>query len=201
MALVNNHNGLQIFSFSKCVMKLVAALFTISIHFPAYSDISLEHKVKAAYIYKLLKFVEWKNSPQIPDSATPINICVLGTGSIMEAIRLLESKQANGRTIHILKGNPSGEKLKCHVIFITRGEKHNLEKVLLENYSNNRLTISDMEGFAESGGMIELATIKGKVKLVVNKASIDNSSIRVSSKLLDVAVLIKKGDSINARTQ
>ena len=201
MALDKNHNGLQIFSFSKCVMLLAAALFTASIHFPAYSDISLEHKVKAAYIYKLLKFVEWKNSTQIPESTTPINICVLGTGSITEAIRLLESKQANGRTIHVHKGNPSQKKPNCHVVFITRGERHNLEEVLLETYSNNKLTVSDMEGFAESGGMIELATIKDKVKLVVNKASIDNSSIRVSSKLLDVAVLIKKGDSINARTQ
>ena len=188
--------GPSLFQTTHCkraLLAVVAITFTVFLH-PANSALSLEHKVKAAYIFKILKFVEWENAPNNSNEHNPINICILGTGEIVEAIQLLDSKQANGRPIHIATEAAPLSREKCHVIFVTAGEKNNLNEILSNSITRKKLTISDIDGFARTGGMIELALINDKIKLIANLPSIDSSNVRVSSKLLDLAILVKNNN-------
>ena len=47
--------------------------------------------------------------------------------------------------------------------------------------------MSDIEGFAELGGMIELFTEKSKVRMRINLEAVKAANLKISSKLLRVA--------------
>jgi hypothetical protein len=54
------------------------------------------------------------------------------------------------------------------------------------------LTVSDAEGFAESGGMIELFQENGRMRFAVNVEVVQRSGLRVSSRVLDLARIVKR---------
>jgi hypothetical protein len=179
-----------------CIFML-ASLFAFH---SAESAPSLEYKVKAAYVFKLLSFVEWEaaTNPQSSNSVT--NICVVGDDPIKEAIQLLNNKTVKGRTISIDQKHLNDSLADCHIVFVTRAEASHLDEILLKVDSRVNLTISDIKGFAELGGMVELAIVEDKVKLVINRKKVNESAIQFSSKLMGVAKLIDNND-ISARTQ
>lgn len=189
MTLAEYYKRLPAIVLIRRALLIIVALLLASLHFPANSAISLEHKVKAAYVFKLLKFIEWhKNQEQQPGNNL-INICVLGSDPVIEAVRLLDSKQAKGRTIRVTQKGSSHSMENCQIVFVARSEKNNIGTILTKLKSRKHLTISDIHGFANSGGMIELATIDNKVKLIINRSHINNSDIHLSSKLLNIAIL------------
>ena len=172
---------------------LIAIIFVTSIYQPpSHAVISLEHKVKAAYIFKMLKFIEWKNDSQDSSSANNLNICVVGSGPIVEAIGLLDSKKAKGQPISVNNKSAADNLESCQIVFVARSEHNNIKSILSKTSPKTNLTISDIDGFARSGGMVELALIENKVKLVINLIKTNNSLIQFSSKLLNIAILIDK---------
>jgi hypothetical protein len=56
------------------------------------------------------------------------------------------------------------------------------------------LTVSDIDEFAERGGMITLNKAKNKIRLEINLDAADHSGLKVSSKLLKIAKIIKGKD-------
>ena len=177
-------------------MLVFALIFTGFFTSPAHSAISLEHKVKVATIFKLLKFVHWENAFSATSKNSNLNICVIGKHEISKAIDLVNNKQVKGHTIKVFTNVAPESELECHVKYITRNAKDDLPKNFLDDASSNSLTISDIKGFAKSGGMIELAIIDKKIRLIINRQATSKSPIRLSSKLLDIAILIGKNENL-----
>jgi hypothetical protein len=188
MAFTEFNNSIPAIALNKRALLLVITLLLVSLHFPANSAISLEHKVKAAYVFKLLKFIEWQEN-QEPLPGNNINICIIGSDPVLEAVRLLDSKKAKGRTINVTQKGSLDNMKTCQIVFIARSEKNNIDNILKKLKSRNYLTISDIQGFSSSGGMIELATIDNKVKLIINRSHVNESNLSLSSKLLNIAIL------------
>ncbi|MCX5637000.1 MAG: YfiR family protein, partial [Planctomycetota bacterium] len=73
------------------------------------------------------------------------------------------------------------------------------------------LTISEMEGFIEKGGMINFITEESKVRFEINDSAAKKSGLQISSKLLSLAkkVIMEKdvkksgnlGDNFDYGTQ
>ena len=55
------------------------------------------------------------------------------------------------------------------------------------------LTVSDADDFAERGGMIQLKTENGKIRLKINVNAAKASSLIISSKLLRSAEIVRAG--------
>jgi hypothetical protein len=53
------------------------------------------------------------------------------------------------------------------------------------------LTVSDRKGFAESGGIIELYVDGGRVRFAINVDAVERSGLRLSSRLLGLAKVIR----------
>jgi hypothetical protein len=145
----------------------------------------LEQQVKSAFVYRLIRYVEWKSS-----TATPITIGVFGEGSITPYLQKIEGKRINGQQIKV-KTTSNIEDLKSvQVLFITRMKKERAKEILNNLKGENILTISDMDGFCDLGGNIGLITTDGKVHLQVNLKTSREAGLRISSKILRFAELI-----------
>ncbi|MBI4458756.1 MAG: YfiR family protein, partial [Acidobacteria bacterium] len=56
------------------------------------------------------------------------------------------------------------------------------------------LTVSEVPGFTDAGGMIEFTIDEGKVRFYINAAIAETSGLRLSSRLLRVAMAVRRGN-------
>ncbi|NIA02651.1 MAG: DUF4154 domain-containing protein [Planctomycetia bacterium] len=151
---------------------------------------SIEYRVKAAYLYQFTKFVEWPDK-EFPDSKTPIRICVLGRNPFGESLDDFSSKTSQDRTLVVEYLASFQEIQRCHIVFISQSEKKYLSQILQLIEYSPVLTVSDMEGFAQRGGIIGLVIVRGKIRFEINSDASNHAGVKLSSKLLEVATLVR----------
>ena len=145
-----------------------------------------EARVKTAYIYNFCKYVTW------PESAAgePLDICLLGQDPLAEYLPSLKKKTIASRNIEVQLYSICSDASCCELLFISKSEKENLEKVLSTLAGQPVLTVSDIKGFAEKGGMIELVRQGNKIRFVINRKSVEQAGLTISSRLLKLATLV-----------
>jgi hypothetical protein len=149
-----------------------------------------EYKVKAAYLYNFAKFVEWP-SETFADSSLPLGICIIGEDPFGSTLDSIKDKRVKGKKLEVRQYSGSSEIKECHILFISPSEKNNLADILEMIKDRHILTVSDMNKFADRGGMINLKQAKNKIKLEINHEAAKNSGLKMSSKLLKIAKIIK----------
>ena len=78
----------------------------------------------------------------------------------------------------------------CHIVFISQSESGRIGDVLATLRGHPILTVSDIDNFAESGGMIGFVVNDNKVKVVVNTKSVVSAAMRVDAQLLEIALKV-----------
>ena len=149
-----------------------------------------EYKVKAAYLYNFAKFVEWP-AEVLADPSLPLSICIFGNDPFGDALDTIKDKIVKGRKLVIRQYSGIEDLKECHIIFISPSEKKNLAGILEKIKDLHMLTVSDMEGFADRGGMIALNKAENKIRIEINLDAAQHSGLKMSSKLLKIAKIIK----------
>jgi hypothetical protein len=161
-------------------LRNLALLLLLALPHAATADEALENKVKAAYLFHLVKFVEW---PALPPGE--IHICVYSSPAMSAMLAELGDRQLKERTLKIVTDGPD-ELSSCEVIYIGRAEKR--WRSLLDKVSGQSiLTVSALDAFARQGGMVGFYTESGKIKLEVNPEAARKAGLHISSKLLELA--------------
>jgi hypothetical protein len=150
-----------------------------------------EYQVKATFIYNFTKFTDWPSSAFTSPKA-PIVIGILGEdpfGPTMEAV--FRGETLAGRPFMIKRLGAEDDLRKCHLLFISRSEKDRLPALLNQLKGSSVLTVSEINGFAERGGMINLTVSNKSVKVEINQAAAEQAELQISAKLLKLARLVK----------
>ena len=147
-----------------------------------------ESQVKAAYLYNFGKFVRWQGSASGSGSFA---ICVLGKNPLSSALAATVSGETvDGKKIVVRNLANLPDAAHCRILFVSSSEESRLKSIFATARQSNSLTVSDIPGFAERGGMIELVSQEGRIRFEVNVAAIGDAGKTVSSELLKVAVKI-----------
>jgi hypothetical protein len=149
------------------------------------------YKVKAAFLYNFTKFVEWPANA-FKDAGDPVTLCILGSDPFGDALDSIKDKTVGGRKFAVRKSlNP--ESLKgCHIIFVSESERENLPAILIAVRNQHALTVGDMPGFAESGGVINLFIFENKIRFEINVDAAQRTGLTISSQLLKLARIVKE---------
>lgn len=155
-----------------------------------------EYQVKAAYLYNFGKFIEWPSaSSQLRDDS--FEICVLGDdpfGAALSAAvnnETIAGKHVIARQISVLQ-----DAANCRVLFISSSESKRVKQILVSLGAASVLTVSDLPGFAERGGMVQFVMEDNKVRFEVNSASAERAGLAMSSELLKVAVTVRRNSQL-----
>jgi hypothetical protein len=149
---------------------------------PAAQDVSTEYRVKAAFLYNFVKFVEWPSRTE----PGPIVICVAGRnpfGSILDDT--IRGETVRGRTLAarvILEPDPG-----CHVTFVPTGAS---TAYLRAARGTPTLTVGESPDFIQQGGLIRFYLDGGTVRFEINRDGAERSGVRISSRLLQLARLV-----------
>ena len=150
-----------------------------------------EYQVKAAFLVNFPKYADWPAEAFVGTNSD-IVIAVLGETKVTEEIqKVIADRTVNGRKI-VLKRLAAGEEPGvCHVLFISAAEQRRSPNLLARLKDGGVLTVGESDDFLEQGGIINLARRNQKIALEVNLTAADKARIKISSKLLGVASVVK----------
>jgi hypothetical protein len=148
-----------------------------------------EYQVKAAYLYNFSKFIEWP-AADFANATSPFQFCVLHDRSFAEQLaQTVKGKMVASRPASVISVKNAEEGRSCHILFISSSQ--NIEAQVIETLRNtNVLTVGEVKGFVEEGGMINFVIQDDRVQFQVNHRAARQAGLRVSSRLLSVAKLV-----------
>jgi hypothetical protein len=174
----------------KLRLLLVAGACFIVTQALSASDAPTENQVQAVFLYNFSRFVEWP--PQaLGAPSDPFVIGIVGSdpfgARLDEAVR---NEQINGHALTVRRFRSISELANCQILFIDRSEIGNLGQILTALDHHSTLTVSQADGAAQRGVMIQLATENSRIRLRINVDSARAAGLTISSKLLRPAEII-----------
>ncbi len=146
-----------------------------------------EDEVKAAFVYNFAKFVEWPPG-KINDS---INLCILGESPLgFSALKAIDGRTAQDKPLVTKLLNKSDDLKNCHIAFIAASERSKVAQLLNIAEQQHALTVSDMDGFTQAGGAIELVKTEEKIRFAINLLAAKEAGLVISSRLLSLALAV-----------
>jgi YfiR/HmsC-like len=157
---------------------------------PVAADAPTENQVQAVFLYNFSRFVEWP--PQTFAAPNdPFVIGILGTdpfgARLDEAVR---NEQVNGHPLMVRRFHSVAELENCQILFVDRSETARLAQILSALDHRSTLTVSQADGAAQRGVMIQFATENNRIRLRINVDSARASGLTISSKLLRPAEIV-----------
>src|SRR5436309_3946251 len=173
-----------------------------------------DYETKAGYLLNFVEFVEWP-SAAFAGPTSPLVIGVMGKDPFGGELNKLQGKTVNGRTLEIkrfkgaleFRGEETpgrrqadlpakqakklAEMKTCHILFITASEKNFLPQTLKPFRGASILTVGETDSFAREGGIITFVDSENNVQLEINLAAAEQARLKISSKLLSLAKVIK----------
>ncbi len=176
----------------RVMSSLVATLLACT---PAFSVVagqpSTEYRIKAAFLYNFTSFVTW---PEDPAGDPGFTLCVLGDDPFGNLLDKLAGKSVNGRQLVIRRLVNPALLNQCKLVFfsVTSNDQTGDALALLQDLPI--LTVSDIRGFTELGGIIEFRVIANKVRFDINLGAAEAAGLTISSKLLSLATRFRRND-------
>ena len=143
-------------SYQKVIVQLLVALMPLALlagGARAQQEPISEYAVKAALLVKLPRFVYL---PRL-EGGTRISLCVLGRNPFGGALTRLAQTPMDGRSVQVSQADDASQVLDCDFVFVARSEADHLRSTLRQLGRAQVVTVSDIDGFARAGGMVELA--------------------------------------------
>ena len=176
-----------------CACLLAAALPAAHPAEPAPAvKISPEYAYKAGLLAKLDQFVEWP-ARAFHDAQSPLVIGVLGEdpfGSYLD--ELVQGEKVGERSIVVRRFRRGADVADCHILFISRSEAGQFDKIISALAGHSVLTVGDDEGFERAGGMVRFVIENNKVRLHIDDNAAKAVELTISSKLLRLATLVTR---------
>ena len=162
-----------------------------------------EYKVKAAFVYNFMKFVEWESLKDDKEfqGSKEIVLAVIGDNPFGKNLDSLSSKKIKEKTIKVKYysyadlDNPDKQKeiSQSQTIFACKAEEPQYKKLFGIIADKCILTIGDDSEFIGKGGVIGFGIEKGKVCFDVNYDSAKETGIKINTKILKLARKVYKG--------
>lgn len=144
-----------------------------------------EYRVKAAFVLNFAKLTEWPATPAT-DRET-FTIVIIGKVPSETFINTLKSLTVHGARVSVRRAASADDVKNARLLFVAASERHRLPALLKELRDQEVLTVSDMSGFCEAGGMIGLVPVQRRIGFEVNLAAVRKSRLSLSSQLLKLA--------------
>jgi len=159
----------------------------------AQSDETAADRIRAAYILKFLEYVEWPDR-LFPDAAAPYVVGVAGSEYVAsELTRLAPTRTSGGRPIvirRIANGAVPGE---VHALYVGREDRSNGARLVKSYAGKPVLVITDENATPPEASIINFVTLDGRVRFEISLQAAEHAGLRLSSRLLSVAVRVYKG--------
>lgn len=169
-------------SYGKTNLLSVVLPFIISSSSLLGAQVGDEYTLKAALAYNFAKYTQW--SPSL--AGQTIEFCFFND-MYSESFAPLINRTIDNKRI-VIKRLPNLVDIEsCDLIYLDRDNRAMLEAISNLPAGRAILTISDLSGFSENGGMIEIQTIDNRLRFKINLITAQEAGITFGSQVLSLA--------------
>jgi hypothetical protein len=151
-----------------------------------------EYEIKAVFLLNFIKFTEWP-AGELGKTADPFIIGIVGDDPFGSALdKVIEGETYQSKKIVARRFSRMDDvAANSHVLFISASEAKNLPAILALIDGQPVLTVSDLDNFAERGGVISLRKINNKIVFDVNLDAAKQAGLLMNAQLLKLAKIVK----------
>lgn len=158
-----------------------------------------EAAVQAAYLFNFARFTEWP-AGSFANKTSPLNYCLLGRReALASAMVSLNDRPVQGHPLRFFQPERAEDAKVCHLVFVAEPDARRRNQALQTLAAQATLTVSDLDGFAQEGGMIRLIRVGSRLRFEINRTQTQKVGLRLSADLLNLATAIVETDSGVAR--
>jgi hypothetical protein len=151
-----------------------------------------EYQVKAAFLYNFAKFVEWPGGA-FENQSESLVVCVLGEDPFGRALDdIVSGKKIDGRAFTVRRISDPRQAKGCRMLFVSSSEPKGVLSVLANMNESGVLTVGESDSPASEGMIINFILESGKIRFAINTAAAEREKLRFSSRLLSLAIIVKK---------
>ncbi len=173
-------------------MKKLIFISILTSIFISYNNLyayEVEDKLKSIIVGKIAKFINWENSNS---KEFVITVYKNQLGNYFNSIH--KGKKINDKKIRIEYINNIENLKYTNILYISKATSAELSSIFSHLNQKNILTISDLRGFTQKGGMIQIYSISQKLKLNVNLNKAKKENINIKASLLRMTNIVE-GDN------
>lgn len=143
------------------------------------------HEIHAMMLYNFTKYIQW------PEASGEFVIGVIGDNNIYNTLnKWYNGKLKGNRKFKIVEFKNAAEITKTDILYVAKTSSKDFEEIKAKGDSDKTLIITDKNGLCNKGSNINFKMVNNRLAFELNKASIDASSLKVSSQLMSMAILI-----------
>lgn len=155
------------------------------------SSQNLEYKVKAEFLERFTRFIDWPPDANPANGSHPFRICVVGKNPFDDYLKqMAASVKIKGKSVQVLESVGLSQIQNCEILFIAGSEKSRLKNILDITRDKAILTVGDTTGFGQDGVLINFYSTGSYIRFEVNLHGVEKSKLKFSSRLLKLAKLV-----------
>jgi hypothetical protein len=170
------------------LLRWLAALLLAGISL-AIAQPDSETQLESAYLINFLKYVEWPAS-----SRSTSTICLFGRDTLGTFLSSHEGRLIGGKELRVRRVHTPDDMQNCQLVYIPDIEEARIGAVLRWIQGMPILPASNADGFAQSGGGIELFRNSGRLQFIVNADSMSRHGLIPSSQMMRLASRVIGGE-------
>lgn len=154
-----------------------------------------DYQVEAVFLLNFTRFVDWPPGT-FANAQQPLVIGVLGDdpfGSFID--QTMMGEKVSNRSVVVKRFRNADDFGACQILFVSQSEAGHLEHIMARLRDRSVLTVSDIDGFTERGGIIGFIPDNDRIKLGVNVDAAKAANVTISSKLLRIAQITTRATS------
>jgi hypothetical protein len=149
----------------------------------------VEQDIKAGLLYNFLRYTQWPQQGQAADAV----VCIYGHDPFNGRLTPMAGRTVNQRTIEIRMVHDNSELSACSLLFVNSDERSRWSALHAYLAGRNILTVSDYDGFARAGGMIEFTRVNSRIGVRINVEAVQGANLAVEDRLLRLASTVRTG--------
>ena len=150
-----------------------------------------ETDVKAAFLPRFARYVTWPPSAA-PAGANPVVLCVIGDDPFRDALdSAARSQSVDGRRIVVRRFDSADSAGGCQIAFVAGSRSQTVGQSLASLRGRPVLTVTDSSNGSQRG-IIHFSVVNGRVRFFIDNADADRRGLKISSRLLALAILVKQ---------
>lgn len=145
------------------------------------------HEIHAQMIYNFIKYIQWPNEADGGEFV----VGVMGDDDMLKTLKgWYDGKPKGAKKYVIKKLSTADEASTCSVVYLGKSRSKEIENIKTAIVGKSVLTVSDGFNLGQKGSCINFKVVDGKLKFELNQAAVAASSLKVSSQLSGMAIVI-----------
>ena len=155
----------------------------------AAADPAAEDAVKAALVYNFARFTTWPQAA-FDSEDEPLRICVLAGEELRGAFEAIDGRSVSERVVDVCFSSDVHKLAGSHLVYVPQSARERWPQLRAALGDAPVLTVGEMTGFLDAGGMMNLARTDNRLVFQVNLPAVKEAGLGVSSRILKLATLV-----------